>query len=123
MNNKQFTPHELHQIAEQLGRSILEIRTESESSVKEMQNLMNDSYSDPGDRASLESNRNREIRIQERNGKLVGKIEEALKRIEQGTYQACSVCGEEISKERLLARPVTSLCIHCKELQEREEWT
>ncbi len=76
---------------------------------------------DPSDRATLESDRNFTLRIRDRERKLIGKIKEALERIEQGTYGICEECGEEISTERLKARPVTTLCIDCKKRQETEE--
>lgn len=76
---------------------------------------------DPSDRATLESDRNFTLRIRDRERKLIGKIKEALERIEQGTYGICEDCGEEISTERLKARPVTTLCIDCKKRQEIEE--
>ncbi|MCJ7496018.1 MAG: TraR/DksA C4-type zinc finger protein, partial [Deltaproteobacteria bacterium] len=49
------------------------------------------------------------------------KIKEALARIEDGTFGICEECGEEISEERLKARPVTTLCIGCKTKAEAEE--
>ncbi|MBN1831948.1 MAG: RNA polymerase-binding protein DksA [Deltaproteobacteria bacterium] len=76
---------------------------------------------DPSDRATLESDRNFTLRIRDRERKLIGKIKEALERIELGTYGICEECGEEISTERLIARPVTTLCIDCKKMQETEE--
>ena len=76
---------------------------------------------DPSDRATLESDRNFTLRIRDRERKLIGKIKEALERIEQGTYGICEECGEEVSTERLKARPVTTLCIDCKKTQETEE--
>ncbi len=76
---------------------------------------------DPSDRASLESDRNFTLRIRDRERKLIGKIKEALDRIENGTYGICEECDEEISTERLKARPVTTLCIECKKRQESEE--
>lgn len=78
-------------------------------------------FPDPTDRATLESNRNLTLRIRDRERKLRLKIEEALARIEEGTFGICEVCEEEISESRLTARPVTTLCINCKEDQENEE--
>jgi len=80
-----------------------------------------DNFPDPTDRASLESDRNFTLRIRDRERKLIGKIKEALERLEEGTYGICEACGEEISEERLKARPVTTLCIDCKKKQEMEE--
>jgi len=76
---------------------------------------------DPADRASLESDRNFTLRIRDRERKLIAKIKEALGRIETRTYGICEECDEEISKERLKVRPVTTLCIECKTRQENEE--
>lgn len=76
---------------------------------------------DPTDRATLESDRNFTLRIRDRERKLIGKIKDALERIEIGTYGICESCGEDISEERLMARPVTTLCIDCKKKQETDE--
>ena len=78
-------------------------------------------FADRSDRATLESERNFTLRIRDREKMLVGKIKEALERIENGTYGICEECGEEISEGRLEARPVTMLCIECKSRQEAEE--
>ena len=80
-----------------------------------------ESFPDPTDRASLESDRNFLLRIRDRERKLIVKIREALDRIENGTFGICEVCGEEISAERLKARPVTTLCIDCKTDEEEKE--
>ena len=76
---------------------------------------------DPADRATLESDRNFTLRIRDRERKLIGKIKEALERIENKTYGICEECGEQISEARLKARPVTTLCIDCKKRQEMDE--
>ena len=76
---------------------------------------------DPSDRATLESDRNFTLRIRDRERKLIGKIKDALERIDNGTYGICEECGEEISEKRLRARPVTTLCIDCKKKQETDE--
>ena len=80
-----------------------------------------ENFPEPADRAALESDRNAELRIRDRERKLINKIEEALQRIEDGVYGVCEECGEEIGVERLKARPVTTLCIQCKAEQEEEE--
>ena len=78
-------------------------------------------FPDPTDRASLEGNRNLLFRIRDRERKLISKIDEALGRIEDGSYGKCEECGADIGLERLRARPVTTLCIDCKSLQEAQE--
>lgn len=80
-----------------------------------------ESLPDPSDRATLESDRNFTLRIRDRERKLIGKIKEAIERIETGTYGICEECGEDISEKRLLARPVTTFCIDCKKRQESDE--
>jgi len=80
-----------------------------------------ENFPDPTDRAALESDRNFMLRIRDRERKLIGKIREALARIDTDSYGICESCGEEISEERLKARPVTTLCIECKTKQEEVE--
>jgi DnaK suppressor protein len=81
----------------------------------------NSIFPDPTDRANLETDRNFLLRIRDRDRKLILKIKEALAKIEEGTFGICEECGEEISEERLKARPVTTLCIACKTKAEEEE--
>ncbi len=76
---------------------------------------------DPTDQAAFESERGFELRIRDRERKLIKKIDRALARIEEGSYGICEVCGEDIDEKRLEARPEASLCIHCKREQERIE--
>ena len=78
-------------------------------------------FPDPTDRATMESDRNFELRIRDRERKLISKIKDALDRLEAGTYGICEECGENISDQRLEARPVTTLCIDCKKKQENQE--
>jgi DnaK suppressor protein len=80
-----------------------------------------ETFPDPTDRASLESDRNATLRIRDRERKLILKIDEALERIADGSYGVCGECGEAIGLQRLKARPVTTLCIDCKNAQEAEE--
>lgn len=81
----------------------------------------NESYADPNDRATVESDRAFTLRIRDRERRLIKKIQQALQRIEDGTFGLCEECGEEISVPRLKARPVTRLCINCKSKQEEDE--
>jgi DnaK suppressor protein len=73
------------------------------------------------DQASQDWDRNFDMRIRDRERRLIAKIREALSRIEDGTFGICEMCGEEISEKRLDARPVTTLCIDCKTESERWE--
>ncbi len=74
-----------------------------------------------GDQASAEIDRNFMLRLKGRERKLLKKIDEAIEKIDKGTYGICEMCGEDINIKRLEARPVTTMCIECKTEQEEEE--
>lgn len=76
---------------------------------------------DSVDHSSSQSDRNFELKIRERERNLIAKMEETILRIDKGTYGICDDCGEDISEKRLIARPVTTLCIDCKTKQEQSE--
>ena len=107
-----------------IRRILLERRQELLSEADRTVGGMTDSkenFPDPTDRALLESNRNALLRIRDRERKLIAKIDDALRRIDDGAYGLCESCGEPIGVGRLKARPVTTLCIQCKEDQEESE--
>ena len=62
-----------------------------------------------------------ELRTRDRERKLISKIQKAIQKTEDGSYGTCEVCGDEITQDRLMVRPETTLCIDCKEEQEIEE--
>jgi DnaK suppressor protein len=76
---------------------------------------------DPNDRATLESEFALELRTRDRERKLIRKIDEALSRIEDGSYGFCIETGEPIGVKRLEARPVATLCLEAQERRERRE--
>jgi DnaK suppressor protein len=78
-------------------------------------------FPDLGDQASAETDRNFMLRLRGREQRLLKKIEQALERVETGIFGICEDCGNEINIQRLEARPVTTMCIDCKTLQEEEE--
>jgi DnaK suppressor protein len=78
---------------------------------------------DEMDLASSEYLQSFEFRLRGREKSLLSKLDLALKKIDDGTFGVCEVCEEPIGKKRLEARPETTLCIKCKEDQEREERT
>ena len=97
-----------------------ELLSQADNTVSGM-TLQKENFPDPIDRSSLETERNFMLRIRDREHKLIKKIKKALERIEDGTYGICESCGEDISIERLKARPVTTQCIDCKTKQEASE--
>ncbi len=78
---------------------------------------------DEMDLASSEYLQSFEFRLRGREKSLLSKLDLALKKIEDGTFGICEICDDPIGKKRLEARPETTLCIKCKEDQEREERT
>ncbi len=80
-----------------------------------------EAFPDVSDQASAEVDQNFSMRIRDRERKLLKKIDEALERMDAATYGICERCGGDIPYKRLKARPVTTLCIECKTLQEQEE--
>jgi DnaK suppressor protein len=100
---------QLESLLQDVGKTVSEMTEE------------NPNFPDPTDRASLESDRNFELRIRDRERMLINKIRQALQRIEDGTFGLCESCEEKIGLERLRARPVTTLCIDCKTEEERKE--
>jgi DnaK suppressor protein len=76
---------------------------------------------DEMDLASSEYLQSFTFRLRGRERTFLAKIDRALQKIEAGTFGVCERCEEEISLKRLEARPETTLCIRCKEEQEREE--
>lgn len=97
------------QLQEEVERTVHNLRDEAHN------------YADPADRASMEEEFALELRTRDRERKLIRKIDEALKRIEDGTYGYCLETGEEIGIKRLEARPVATLCLEAQERRERRE--
>lgn len=106
---KKTLESQLEQLLQEAGKTVSEMTDEGVN------------FPDPTDRASLESDRNFELRIRDRERRLIMKIRDALARIENGTFGTCECCEEQIGAARLQARPVTELCIDCKTEQERKE--
>jgi len=80
-----------------------------------------DERMDEVDQASSEYMQAFSFRLRGRERFLLGKIEHALKKMDEGEYGLCEECEEQISLKRLQARPEAQLCIQCKEAQEKEE--
>jgi DnaK suppressor protein len=94
-------------------------------STETLSHLQEESLSEPDitDRASLETDRSLELRTRDRERKLIAKIDDALRRIEEGTYGYCEETGEPISLKRLEARPIATLSLEAQERHERMERT
>ena len=80
-----------------------------------------ENHPDLADRASSETDRSLELRTRDRQRKLISKIDEALRRIEDGSYGYCEETGEPIGLARLEARPIATLSLEAQERHERRE--
>ena len=76
---------------------------------------------DEVDQATTDNEQNMRMRLRNREALYLKKVKEALVRIEDGVFGLCNECGEDIEGKRLEARPIVTLCIACKEEQERRE--
>ncbi len=108
-------------IKKKLIKQRSELLSEAEHTLNNKISTEKESFPDPTDQAVAELDNNFLLRLRGREQKLLKKIDEAIARIEGGTYGVCESCGEQISIKRLEARPVTTLCIECKTRQEEEE--
>ena len=111
---------DLQEFRELLVKMREDLLNESDDTVHEMREG-NSLYPDPIDRASMETEHINLLRIRDRERKLLSKVDEALDRMDQGSFGLCEECGEEIDLERLKIRPVTTFCIRCKETLEAQE--
>jgi DnaK suppressor protein len=105
---------------EQLEQMKGDVISDVEQTLADMTS-QNGNIPDPNDRATMESDRSFELRLRTRERKLLDKIDEAIVRIDEGTYGICDECGNEIRIKRLEARPVAKYCIDCKTKQEQQE--
>lgn len=97
-----------------------EILEESRSTIASLQQDTV-AEADLADRATSETDRGLELRTRDRQRKLISKIDDALRRLEEGTYGYCEETGEPISLARLDARPIATLSLEAQERHERRE--
>ncbi len=98
-----------------------ELMDESQETLEHLRDNSNQDVGDEVDRASRESDHTLELRTRDRYRKLQNKIDQALKRIEEGDYGYCDDTGEEIGLKRLEARPVATLTLEAQERRESKE--
>jgi DnaK suppressor protein len=115
MNEEQL--EHFRQILEAWKRELME---EVDRTVHHMQDEASN-FPDPNDRATQESEFGLELRTRDRERKLLRKIDQAIARIDDGSYGFCEETGEEIGLKRLEARPVATLCVEAQERRELAE--
>jgi len=118
-----LTEKQLAEFEKQLVDWKAELEVGQSENVQAMTEQEQTSFPDPTDQASMETDRNFDLRIKDRERRLIKKIDQAMERIKNSEFGECDSCGGDISVQRLQARPVTTLCIECKTAQEHEERT
>ena len=97
------------------------ILNNSKNALKHELALSTDDLPDETDLAASEVNQNLIFKLRDRERQLLSKIDEALHRMDEGAFGTCQECEESIEPKRLEARPMSTLCIACKEKQEHRE--
>ncbi|HXE16281.1 MAG TPA: RNA polymerase-binding protein DksA [Stellaceae bacterium] len=117
-----MNPMQLEYFRQKLLRWRAELLAESSGT---LQHMKDESLAHPdlNDRAAMETDRSLELRTRDRERKLVSKIDEALERVEDGTYGYCEVTAEPIGWRRLDARPIATMTLEAQERHERRERT
>jgi DnaK suppressor protein len=108
-------------IRKKLVKQREDLLSEAEQTINDKLVMEKQSFPDPTDQAAAELDNNFVLRLRGREQKLLKKIDEAIARIDDGSYGVCESCGGQIAMKRLEARPVTTLCIECKTEQEENE--
>ncbi len=116
-----FTQKDLKRFKKTLEDSRKAIIENARKTMEEESNFDTDDLPDEIDQASSEYAQSMAFRLRDREKFLLKKIEKALGRLEDGSFGLCERCEEPINIKRLEARPVTTLCIRCKEEQEKKE--
>lgn len=118
-----WTAAEQKEVRTELQGDLLRLRGELDHSARELQDLLRDGVdgagNDQADVGSTSLERDAEMSLAANQRELLLQTEKALGRLENGTYGACEVCGEPIGKMRLLAFPRATLCMTCKQREER----
>lgn len=115
-----MSDRQLEYFREKLMRWKSDLQRESAGTVSSMQ-IERLNAPDMVDRATSESDRSIELRARDRQRKLINKIDQALARIDDGSYGFCEATGEPISLRRLEARPIATLTLEAQERHERRE--
>ena len=115
-----LTSEQVELIRERLAEAEQRLRQNAQSSLQ-MSMDPTDTGRDSIDQSVTEGMLSTDLRLRDREQKLLNKIQKTIGRLDAGTLDECEDCGDPIGFKRLLARPVTTLCIHCKEEREERE--
>ncbi|MET0931702.1 MAG: TraR/DksA family transcriptional regulator [Aeromicrobium sp.] len=122
-DEKPWTAAETKEVRSELEADLTRLRSELDHSARELQDLLRDGVDGAGnDQADVGSKgleRDAEMSLAANQRELLLQTEKALDRLEKGSYGQCEVCGEAIGKNRLMAFPRATLCMTCKQREER----
>ncbi len=116
-----LTPEQIEELKQILLEQKSRLLRNAKNSISERLTTGDPIPADTIDVSTEESTKVTELRLRDREKYLLGKIDKALKKMEDGVYGECIECGADIGYARMKARPVAELCIDCKEEQERRE--
>lgn len=116
-----MNPHQLEYFRRKLLAWRESLLQEAQQTIENLRHESHQDVGDEADRASRETDHTLELRTRDRYRKLLGKIDGALKRIDEGSYGYCEDTGEEIGLARLEARPIASLTVEAQERREFDE--
>ncbi len=116
-----MTPEQLEEFRQILSDEKKKLVRKAARTLENEIELSKEDMADEADLASALTDQNLSLRLRGRERYLMDKIDLALERIDNDEFGECVVCGEDIAVKRLKARPVTTMCIGCKEEQERRE--
>ncbi|WP_456698116.1 TraR/DksA family transcriptional regulator [Aeromicrobium sp. P5_D10] len=118
-----WTAAEAKEVRAELEADLVRLRSELDQSARELQDLLRDGVDGAGnDQADVGSKgleRDAEMSLAANQRELLLQTEKALDRLDKGSYGQCEVCGEAIGKNRLMAFPRATLCMTCKQREER----
>jgi DnaK suppressor protein len=121
LGGRHLNQKDVKRFKKMLDESKRALLVNARKTLMEESNFDTDDLPDEIDLASSEYSQSMIFRLRDREKFLLKKIDKALGRIETGNFGICERCEDEISIKRLEARPVTTLCIRCKEEQEKKE--
>ena len=116
-----LTEEQTRQIRKRLQEVERRLAENAQASLKMSRDRASETGRDSIDQSTSEEMLSTDLRLRDREKKLLTKIRGAINRLDEGTLDECEECGDPIGFKRLMARPVTTLCIHCKETQEEQE--
>lgn len=116
-----LSAQERSQIRDRLKQAQVQLLQNAQSSLRNSMDRASDTGRDSIDQSVSEGLLSTDLRLRDREKKLLIKIQDAVRRLDKNEIDECEDCGEAIGFKRLMARPVTTLCIHCKETREEKE--